>query len=155
MAVKRGSDELQMLRRRARPQILAAIFLEARRGGNGGPERDAGVPAARRSGDSHAEQEAARGALPARRGGWIEYRGALRRVELLPPASFDCHSAAKARRRRRRDRSRWIFWFASEPCAAGTAVSQEPAGDCARRRIAGPDALAFRCAGLHGIRYAG
>src|SRR5260370_42298190 len=87
-----------MLRRRARAQVFAPLFLETGRSGDGWPERDARVFAARRGRDAHAEQEAARGALSARRGGRIEYRRALRRIELLPHASEHRASTAKARR---------------------------------------------------------
>src|SRR5712691_9782036 len=85
-----------MLRRRARAQFFAPLFLETGRSGDGWPECHARVFAARRGCDAHAEQEAARGAVSAWRGGRIEYRGALRRIELLPHASEHRDSATKA-----------------------------------------------------------
>src|SRR5437867_4062506 len=107
-----------MLRRRARAQVFAPLFLETGRSRDGRPECDARVFAARRGCDTHAEQEAARGAFSAWRGGRIEYRRALRRIELLPHASDHRDSTTKAWRRGRSNRPRRIFWFAPEPRAA-------------------------------------
>src|SRR5258708_12550724 len=83
-----------MLRGRARAEILAALFLETGWRGDGRPERHAGVPAARGGRDTNAEQEAARGAFPARSCGWIEQRRPVRRSQLLPDAPDDCVSAS-------------------------------------------------------------
>src|SRR5579859_19051 len=143
-----------MLRRRARAEILAEIFSEAGRRSDGGLECDAGVFAARRGGDTDAEQKAARGAVSARCGGWLKRRGAVRRAELLPHAPEHRDSETKARRRGCRDRSRRVFWAASEPGPARTAVPPEPVGDCACGGFTGSHALALRCAGLYGVRHA-
>ena len=58
------------------------------------------------------------------------------------------------RRRERGYRSRRILRLASESRAARAAVSQESTRHRARRGLARSDALAFRRAGLHGIRHA-
>src|SRR6266571_85815 len=125
-----------MLRRRARAQVLAPVFLETGRSGDGWPECDARVFAARRGRDAHAEQETVRRAFSAWRGGRIEYRGSLRRIELLPHASDHRDSTTKAWRRGCGDRPRRIFWLASEPRATRAALSQESARHCACRRLA-------------------
>src|SRR5213594_933184 len=124
-----------MLRRRARAQVFAPLLLETGRNGHGWPERDARVFAARRGRDTHAEQEAARGAFSAWRGGRSEYRGSLWRIELLPHASDHRDSTTKAWRRGCSDRPRRIFWLASEPRAARDSLSQESARRCACRRL--------------------
>src|SRR6266851_7845847 len=84
-----------MLRRRERVEVFTAIFLKAGRRGHGRSERDAGIFAARRGCYAHAEQEAARRAISARRRGWSEYRGAFWRIQLLPHASDDCDTQPK------------------------------------------------------------
>src|SRR6266446_2657409 len=118
-----------MLRRCAKLEVFAALFLEAGRCSHGGPVCDAGILATRCCRDTHAEQEAACRAVSARRCRWPEYRRTVRRAKLLPAASVDCHPAAEAGRWRRGDRPRRIFWFAPEPRATRTPFSQKPARD--------------------------
>src|SRR5258706_16059471 len=86
-----------MLRRRTWVEVFAAVFFEARWRGDGRVERDAGVFAARGGDDAERWEKAARGVVPTRRGGRIEYRGAIRRTELLPDAAVDFDFAAEER----------------------------------------------------------
>src|SRR5713226_1316923 len=119
-----------MLRRSARAEIFAALFLETGRRGAGWHERNASVLAARRGRNTDAQQKTARGVVPKGCGGWVEYRGAVRRIQLLPHAADHCDSCAQTRRKRRDYRLGRIFRITPEPCAARAAVSQEPARDC-------------------------
>src|SRR5947207_3959047 len=106
------------------PEMLAAIFLEAGRCGDGRSERHAGVFAARRGCHSDANEEAARGVVSARRGRRLEYRRAFWRVELLPYASYHCDSTAQAWRHGCGDRPSRIFRLASKPPATPAALPQ-------------------------------
>src|SRR5713101_4966377 len=117
-----------MLRGRARAEVFAAIFFEARGNRHGWAQRDAGVFAARGGGDADAEQEAACGAVSARGGGRTQHRRSFCGAELLSHAADDRDSAAAARRNGCGCRSRWILRIASEPSAARTAISQESVG---------------------------
>jgi uncharacterized protein (DUF1501 family) len=67
----------------------------------------------------------------------------------------DRHSRAKQRERSVGGRSRWILRIASEHGFARAAFSQRFAGHRARSGLARFQPLAFRRAGLHGIRHAG
>src|SRR5882762_5998444 len=157
-----------MLRRRARFEILTALFFEAGRRGHGRPERDAGVFAARRGCYPDAKQKAARRAVSARRGRRLEYRRAFWRTKLLSHASDDRHSAAQAWRpgfgvctcKPRLEygcgnRPGRLFRSASEPRAPGAALSQETTRHRAFCPPPRTHALALRRAGLHGIGHAG
>src|SRR6266436_1537667 len=132
-----------MLRRRAWVEVFAAIFFEAGRRGDGRAERDAGVFAARGGGDSGGREETTCCFVPARCCGWIEYRGAVRRGELLPDAAVDCDSAAEERIAGCGGGPGWIFWITSKFGSTRAAFSQEPIGDCSCGGIAGSDAFAF------------
>src|SRR6266849_9301589 len=132
-----------MLRGRKRIEVFAAVFFEAGRDCAGGDERDAGVFAARGRGYGDAEQEAAGGAVSARGGGRFEHRSSLLRAKLLSAAADDCDSAAAARRGGCGNRFGWLFRIASEPCAAGAAVSKGSVGDCACRGLARSHAITF------------
>src|SRR6476661_1840929 len=144
-----------MLRRCERVEVFAAIFFEAGRSGHGWPERYARIFAARGGRDADAEQEATRRAVSARRGGWLEYRSSFWRTELLPVAAEHSDSAAPAGRGRRSGRSGRIFRAASQPCATRAFVPQESVGRRSCGGIAGPDALALRCAGFYGVGHSG
>ena len=112
--------------------------------------------AARGGGDADAQQETIGGVVSARRGGWLEHRGALCRAELLPLAPDHRDSSTRPRRREScGDRSGRILRIASQPRATGAAVSSQPAGHRACGGFAGSHAFAFRRAGFHGIGHAG
>src|ERR1700761_5910712 len=131
---------------------VASSFSEERSDGAGGDGCDSELPDARRDGAGHSSerepQEAGRD-LPARGGGWAEYRDPARGAVLFPDAADDCHSAAAD------SGSGWIFRIASGDGESEAAVGGEAPGDCACGRLAGYDALALRCAGLHGVGHAG
>jgi len=144
-----------MLRRNPQFEIFAAVFSEAGRSGAGGIERDACVLATRRGGDTFRRQEATCGALSARRGGWVEYCGAfgepnyyrMRPTIAIPqPKSGSTDAAVDL-----------DGFFGLHPSLAPLEplFHKKPISDCACSGFAGPDALAFRRAGFHGVRNAG
>ncbi len=89
--------------------------------------------------------------VPARRGRWPQRGGAAWRASLLRSAPDDRDRTH--RRERRRHRPRWTFRIASRARADGQPMARRHARVRACVRLAGPDAIAFRCAGFHGERH--
>jgi hypothetical protein len=87
---------------------------------------DSGVSVAQRAGrgdDGGGEQEEAGGAVPARRGGWVECRGAVQGEELLRDAADDCDQAEGCAG------SGWVLWAASADGGVQAAVRPGASGD--------------------------
>src|SRR5208282_1002710 len=132
-----------MLRGRSEGAIFAALFFDAEWNWTGRIEHDAGIFAAGDRVVGRDGKEAAGGFVPARGGGWPEYRGAVCGTELLPDAAYNCGSTAEARWSGRGHRPGRIFWAAPGLGAACAALPKESLGDCACGGVAGPDAFAF------------
>ena len=135
-------------------EIFAAIFFEAGRRCHGGPQRHACVLAARGRGtpiDPGKKQFVVlfqRGAADGLN--IVVPYGEPNYYRLRPSIAIPQPGAAEMMRP-----SIWTdFSDCIQPRAARASLSQQSAGHRARRGFARSDALAFRCAGFHGVGHA-